>query len=382
MTCLVSRQWREILVDTISYLNIGVENCTMERWLVGGKRKADESNATSESSDNESLKTKKKVRRKYSTEYLSLGFTSLGPEDNPLPVCVLCSEVLANEALKPCKLETKHGQYSSKLQEFFENKLREYLSRRKAIESTCVTGSENAKAVEVSYRVAKLIAKTGKPHTIGEDLILPAAKEMVGVMIGEKAAKQLNLISLSDNTVKRRIDDMAEDVLKQLVSRIRASRFYALQIDESTDISSLANLLAFVRYEHDGEIHEDVLFCKHLPSHTTAETIFETLNGFMVSNEIDWTKCVGLSTDGAQAMVGRLTGVVKRVKDVAPLVTAVHCSIHREALATKTMPAELKAVFEAVRTVHFNHKSSTAITPVCHIMRGDGKRPPAASPAH
>ena len=330
----------------------------MERWLVGGKRKADESNATSESSDNESLKTKKKVRRKYSTEYLSLGFTSLGPEDNPLPVCVLCSEVLANEALKPCKLrrhlETKHGQYSSKPRFFFENKLKEYMSRKKTIESTCATGSENAKAVEVSYRVAKLIAKTGKPHTIGEDLILPAAKEMVGVMIGEKAAKQLNLISLSDNKVKRRIDDMAEDVLKQLVSRIRASRFYALQIDESTDISSLANLLAFVRYEHDGEIHEDVLFCKHLPSHTTAETIFETLNGFMVSNEIDWTKCVGLSTDGARAMVGRLTGVVKRVKDVAPLVTAVHCSIHREALATKTMPADLKAVLdEAVRTVNF-----------------------------
>ena len=338
----------------------------------------------SESSEKEKefLKTKRRTRRKYSTEYLLLGFTSVKTIHCPS----VCSEVVANEALKPCKLrrhlETKHGQYSSKLQEFFENKLREYLSRRKAIESTCVTGSENAKAVEVSYRVAKLIAKTGKPHTIGEDLILPAAKEMVGVMIGEKAAKQLNLISLSDNTVKRRIDDMAEDVLKQLVSRIRASRFYALQIDESTDISSLANLLAFVRYEHDGEIHEDVLFCKHLPSHTTAETIFETLNGFMVSNEIDWTKCEGLSTDGARAMVGRLTGVVKRVKDVAPLVTAVHCSIHREALATKTMPAELKAVFEAVRTVHFNHKSSTAITPVCHIMRGDGKRPPAASPAH
>ena len=50
-------------------------------------------------------------------------------------------------------------------------------------------------------------------------------------------------------------------------------------------------------------------------------------------------------------MVGRLTEVVKRVKDAAPLVTAVHCSIHREALATKT---DLKAVLdEAVRTVHF-----------------------------
>lgn len=80
-----------------------------------------------------------------------------------------------------------------------------------------------------------MIEKNGKPHTIGEDLILPAAKEMVGVVIGEKAAKRLNVISLSDNTVKRRIDDMAVNVLKQLVSRIQESSFYALRIDESTD---------------------------------------------------------------------------------------------------------------------------------------------------
>lgn len=53
---------------------------------------------------------------------------------------------------------------------------------------------------------------------------------------------------------------------------------------------------------------------------------------------------MGLSTDRAQAMVGR---VVKRVKDVATLV-------HREALATKTMPADFKSVLdEAVRTVNF-----------------------------
>lgn len=72
-------------------------------------------------------------------------------------------------------------------------------------------------------RHTELIEKNGKPHTIGEDLILAAAKEMVGVVIGEKAAKRLNVISLSDNAVKRRIDDMAVNVLKQLVSRIQES---------------------------------------------------------------------------------------------------------------------------------------------------------------
>ena len=159
-------------------------------------------------------------------------------------MCVLCSEMLANEALKQSKLrrhlQTKHGQYLSKPRSFFENKLREYLSQRKSIESTCVTRSENVKAVEASYCVTKMVVKTGKPHTIGEDLILPAAKEMVGVVIGEKAAKQLNVISLSDNTVRRRIDEMAEDVLKQLVSRIRASKFYALQLDRHCKLVKLA----------------------------------------------------------------------------------------------------------------------------------------------
>ena len=176
--------------------------------------------------------------------------------------------------------------------------------------------------------MAKLIAQTRKPHTIREELILPSAKEMVGVMVGEKAAKQLDVISLSDNTVKCRIDSMAEDVLKQLVTRVQASHFYSLQIDESTDIASLANLVAYVGYEYDGEVHKDFLFCKPLPSQATMETIFDTLNEFMVSSEIDWAKCVGLTTDMARAMAGRLTGVVKRVKDVAPLVTAVHsCSL-------------------------------------------------------
>lgn len=101
-------------------------------------------------------------------------------------------------------------------------------------------------------------------------------------------------------------------------------------------------------------IHEDFLFCKPLQTNTTGEAVFEVIHEFMLSNEIEWAECVGLSTDGARAMVGRLTGVVKQVKDVAPLLIAFHCSIHREALATKTMPTNLKTVLdEAVKTVNF-----------------------------
>jgi hypothetical protein len=48
----------------------------------------------------------------------------------------------------------------------------------------------------VSYRVAR----TGKPHTIVEDFILPAAVDMVGTKLGEKAIKTIQTMSSSNNT--------------------------------------------------------------------------------------------------------------------------------------------------------------------------------------
>ena len=44
-----------------------------------------------------------------------------------------------------------------------------------------------AKAQEASYRASLHIAKADKPHTIGEELCLPLAKEIKGIMCGEKA---------------------------------------------------------------------------------------------------------------------------------------------------------------------------------------------------
>lgn len=42
-------------------------------------------------------------------------------------------------------------------------------------------------------------------------------------MCGEKAARELNLVPLSNDTVSRRIHDMADDVKKTLIERIKNS---------------------------------------------------------------------------------------------------------------------------------------------------------------
>jgi hypothetical protein len=65
----------------------------------------------------------------------------------------------------------------------------------------------------VSLRTAKLC----KSHTVAENIILSAAADRVKTVIESKDTKQIEHFSLSKNTVYRIIDDMADDVLWQLI---------------------------------------------------------------------------------------------------------------------------------------------------------------------
>nr|XP_014354333.1 PREDICTED: zinc finger BED domain-containing protein 5-like [Latimeria chalumnae] len=284
-----------------------------------------------------------------------MGFTCTRSADDQRPQCVLCYEVLSNESLKPANLrrhlETKHPQFKDKSTDFFERKLNELTTGKKIVHSA---SSVNMKALEASFCVSQRIAKAGKPHTIAENLLLPAAKDMVTAMVSEKAAKQLDLIPLSDNTVARQIHEMAEDIKNQLIAQIKSSSYFALQLDESTDVASIANLLVYVKYEFEYELLEDFLFCRPLPTRTCAEDLFNLLDAFLKENGMDWAKCIGICTDSAHSMTGSVSGLVVRIRKVAPDVHWEHCTIHREALAAKKMPGNLKSVLDmAVKMVNF-----------------------------
>ena len=56
-------------------------------------------------------------------------------------------------------------------------------------------------AIEASYLVALRIAKAKKPHTIAEELLLPATKDIVPVLLGAEYVNKLNTISWSNRKV-------------------------------------------------------------------------------------------------------------------------------------------------------------------------------------
>lgn len=131
---------------------------------------------------------------------------------------------------------------------------------------------------------------------------------------------------------------MACDVKNQLITRLKESVHFALQFDESTDVSNEAILIGFVRYAHQDKILEDIFCFYSLPERTTGEKIFEAIEQKMQEYQHDFKNVIGLCTDGAPAMLGKYVGLAKRISNVAnENFESSHCILHREALASKKM---------------------------------------------
>jgi hypothetical protein len=86
-------------------------------------------------------------------------------------------------------------------------------------------------------------------------------------MFGNKLLKYIDLIPLSNVTVGSRINDMTGNAESQLIERVKKSPYYALQIDETTDVTNYVN--------------DDLMFCRTLPTGTTGEEIFHTLDSYV-----------------------------------------------------------------------------------------------------
>ena len=282
------------------------------RGLTTNKRKAgDESSHTT-------MSTTKAKTRKYDETYLAFGFTSITVGEEERPQCVVCLKILASDSLKATKLkrhlETTHPEHKHKPVDFFLEKKR-INCREQQIRFTQVA-SVPSNAQPASYRVAYRVAQCKKPHTIAEELILPAAIDMVSTMINEAAANKLKAIPLSNNTIARRIDDMSRDIEEQLNDMVRESCF-ALQMDEAPVLNKECFLITYVRFIDAGDLKEDLLFCKQITSRAMADELFKIIDTYLKEADLKWGDCVGICTDSAQAMAGKEEGC-RRLSSASP----------------------------------------------------------------
>jgi hypothetical protein len=103
----------------------------------------------------------------------------------------LCASSVANDThatMAPAKLKrhltTNHTHVTSENADYFKWRLK---SKNKQIKAFVSKVTVNVKAQEASYLVAELIAQKRESQTVGENLIMPACKIIVGKMLGQDA---------------------------------------------------------------------------------------------------------------------------------------------------------------------------------------------------
>ncbi|XP_035007625.1 protein ZBED8-like [Hippoglossus stenolepis] len=232
---------------------------------------------------------------------------------------MICNAKLSNSSLAPAKLKEHflklHGDGKCKNTTLAEFKVKRARFDEKATLPVLGFVPIDKPILTASYEVAYLIAKQGKPHTIGETLVKPAALKMANIMLGKAAEDKLSQIPLSNDTISSRIDDMSDGILAQVVADLISSPAkFSLQLDGTTDVSNLSQLVVFVRYMKDDVIKEDFLFC--------------LVDDFFRDNDLSWNMVSAVCSDGAPAMLGRHSGFGALVKSDAPHIIVTHCVLH------------------------------------------------------
>ncbi|XP_076132871.1 general transcription factor II-I repeat domain-containing protein 2A-like [Alosa pseudoharengus] len=149
-------------------------------------------------------------------------------------------------------------------------------------------------------------------------------------------------VSLSRQTVTRRIEDLSANLNQQVSDKARAFEFYSIACDESTDATDTAQLLIFLRgVDVNFGITEELLDLRSLKGTTRGIDIFEAVSAAMNDINLPWDKLCGVTTDGAPAMTGERNGmasmVCRKVRESGGEAVKMHCIIHQEALCAKTV---------------------------------------------
>lgn len=285
----------------------------------------------------------KKKKRQYSAEYIKYGFIE-NPTNPSSPMCLLCLKTFSNEAMKPSRLQDHlikmHSDKKDRNVTYFQQLEKKHAAQPTVSKLFTVASKQDDDGLRASYNISLLIAQTGNPHTIGEDLILPALKEVITTVLHKPAADIIRKIPLSNSSVQRRIDEMAENIEESLCNYLKTSKF-SIQLDESTLPTNEALLLAYVRFIKNEKICQELLFARNLKTDTKGETIFNTLEKFCDEKEIPLKNIISAATDGAPAMTGCHKGFIAYLKNKIPDVIAVHCVIHRQHLVAKNLSERL-----------------------------------------
>ena len=205
-----------------------------------------------------------------------------------------------------------------------------------------------------------VLLKQKKPHTIAETLVKPCLLDCAKIALDDKAYNKLKQVSLSNDTIKNRIVEMSSDIKIQLISTVSSSALpFAIQLDESTDVTNLSQLLVYICHVSGASMKEDFFILSPFENYQAVD-VLQVVSDFFEESNLSWNNLVAVCTDGAPAMIGGRSGFTALVKQKNPRIRGTHCLPYRQAFAAKTLPKTLNTVLEIIISI-VNYAKASAV---------------------
>ena len=159
------------------------------------------------------------------------------------------------------------------------NSLRDQFLKRKTMNMFTSSSKNSDDGLKASYNISLLIEKAGKPHTIGEELILPSVKEVIKIVLHKSPEQVIKSIPLRDNSIQRRVDKITENV-QEILNKMLMTTKFSLQLNKSTLPGNESLLLACIRFIKGGSLCEKSLLARFLETGTKGESVYRAVEDY------------------------------------------------------------------------------------------------------
>ncbi|XP_069588396.1 general transcription factor II-I repeat domain-containing protein 2-like [Ranitomeya imitator] len=279
-------------------------------------------------------------------------------EKNGSLFCVLCSETVVSKTWNVNRhFETNHSQLLKKS----EDERKEYISRQLHLHKSqsnsilkFVKSSINLTSASLS--IAHSIAQHGKALSEGEfikETLLRCAPVLFHDMQNKDAIiNRISELPLSRNIIKDRIMRLNTSVQHQLKRDISNCKYFSISLDETTDVTSHAQLAIIGRYSDGLTMRKELIKLVSVPTSTSGSEICKVVMQTFCDLSIDISKVVSVTTDGAPNMVGKKVGFIKLfMEGIGHPIVPFHCIIHQEALCAKAGFTDLNDLMSVVTKI-------------------------------
>jgi hypothetical protein len=207
---------------------------------------------------------------------------------------------------------TMHEDYISKFSdnsEIHRNRIEDLKCNIQSCQAIFPKPINKAKTATIaSYKITEILAKK-KKKPFGDGNMIKGCFVVASNSLFNKFKNKTEIhnankeVQLFQSAVTGRVECMSDDIEQKLRQDLEISEFFSLQLDESTDVCHVSQLLVFIRMIFsDGNFKEELLETIPLHGKTRGEDIFQSVYASLLEMNVPFHELVSIITNGTPAM--------------------------------------------------------------------------------